>query len=137
MHNLLQDIGGHSESARTPSILAATATESHNVFTAPFAGRIKKIHVVPQASVTGDDTDRKNLNFIDKGSDGLGAVEVANLDLVTGTDLTAFKRTTISAVLDNRMAAGDVLVMEAEKIGGGVLLPDMLVLIEFEPDHAP
>ena len=46
--------------------------------------------------VTGDDTDRKNLNILDKGVAGDESVELGALDLATGTDLDANDPATIT-----------------------------------------
>lgn len=137
MHTNLQSIpGSHSASAYLASVLAATATEKHMLFVAPFACRVKKIYITPQAAVTGDTTNTKHLNVQDEGSSGSGDTEIANLDLATGTNLVAFDEKAISESLDVQMAEGDTLTLEYEKQGTGVLIPELLARIVFEPDYA-
>ncbi len=118
-----------------PSVAAATATESHPIFSAPDACIVTSVKIIPQAAVTGDNTDRKNLNIIDCGSDGSGTTEVGNLDLATGVNLTAFDEKNIplnSTYTDGvTMAKGDVIKLQFEKAGNGVLVPNLLVRVEY------
>ena len=123
--------------ARIPAHLAATATEEWPVFRAPFACTLKKLDIVPQAAVTGDNTNRTNLNIVNKGNAGSGTTEVANLDLATGTNLTAFDSTNIplntTYASGVTLAEGDVVTIQQEKIGTGVNVPECLVYLEINP----
>jgi len=125
-------------SSSIPSHAAATATEEWPVFRAPFACKLKKLDIVPQAAVTGDDTNRTNFNIIDKDADGSGTTEVGNLDLATGVNLVAFDSTNIplnaTYLADGvALAEGDVVSIQHEKVGNGVLVPYCDVYIEYYP----
>jgi hypothetical protein len=123
----LADIpGSHDRTGFVPAVAAANATEKHPVFRAPFACEVTKLHVVPRANVTGNDTNRKNLNV------KKAATEIGNLDLVTGVDLAASVSRTIS-LTKTKLVVGETLDLEVEKVGTGVDLPDLHVEVEFVP----
>jgi hypothetical protein len=128
-------IGSHVAHMLVPSVAAADATELHPIFIAPIKCVVLGVQIVPQAAVTGDNTDTKNLNILNAGADGSGSTEVANLDLVTGTDLVANDAEDIplNTTYDDgvELAEGDVLALQVEKVGNGVLLPDLLVEVKF------
>lgn len=121
-----------------PSVAAADSTEAHPIFVAPFKCKVTKVGIVPQAAVTGNTTNTKNLNIIDNGSAGSGSTEVGNLDLITGVDLTAMDYTeiplnsTYSAGVS--MEEGDVLSLSFEEVNSGVLIPDVIVQVEWKRD---
>lgn len=117
---------------------AATATEQWPIFRAPVACTVKKVTVVPQAAATGDNTNTTNLNIINKGSAGAGTTEIGNLDPVTGVNLVAFDDTNIPfnatyLVPGVTLAEGDTLTLQHEKVGTGLLIPELLVHIEYYP----
>jgi hypothetical protein len=123
-------------------VAAATTTESHPLFVAPQKCRVTLVDIIPQAAVTGDNSNTKKLNIINKGSAGSGSTEVGNLDLTTGVNLVAhdLKNIPLNATyidpIGVEMAAGDVLAVEYEKVGNGVLIPDCDALITWEPSAA-
>ncbi len=111
-------------------VLAATATESHVLYVTPYRMRLNAVRVIARAAVTGDDTDRKNFNIINRGVDGSGSAELAALDLATGVDLVAFDQKTIASGLSVDLPTGTVIAVEYEKIGSGVLIPDVTFEID-------
>lgn len=117
-----------------PSVLAATATEAHPIFVAPFRCKIPVdgVNFVPQAAVTGDNSNTKNLNVVNKGAAGAGTTEVGHKDLTTGVDLVAFDKTAITLTAATVLEAGDVLALQVEKVGTGVLLPNLHFEISFK-----
>lgn len=118
------------------SVAALDATESHPIFCAPFNCTVTKVGIIPRAAVTGNTTNSKNLNIVDAGSAGLGVTEVGNLDLITNVNLTALDYTEIplNATYTSgvEMDEGDVLNLEFEEVTSGVLIPDLIVLIEWK-----
>lgn len=130
-----QMLGTQESTAFVPSILAATATEVHPIFRAPFACIIPTdgVNVVPQADVTGDDTNTKYLNIQNRGSAGTGTTEIGHLDLATGVDLVDFDSKNIPLTAAVTLAAGDVLAVQVEKVGTGVLLPNLHFVITYKP----
>lgn len=135
----LGDIQGeHSARAHLSSVAAGDATEEQAIFRAPFRCFVKRVSIIPNAAVTGDDTDRKNLNVRNKGSDGSGTTELGALDLDTGTDLVAFDAKDIVSGLSESstgaaMAEGDVLGLQVEKVGTGVIVPESMIEVIFVP----
>lgn len=127
--------GIHSRVHVTPSHLAATATEEYPVFVAPFPCLITGLAIIPQAAVTGADTNTTHLNVKNKGSAGSGTTEIANKDLVSGTNLAAFDLNTITltgTTAQKTLAEGDVLSLEFEKVGTGLLVPSGMLQVSFE-----
>lgn len=119
------------------AVLAATATQQDPIFIAPCACKVTAVSIVPQAASTGDNTNTKNLNVINKGSDGTGTTEVANLDLATGVNLVAFdeKAIPLNATYTNgvSLSEGDVLSLQTEKVGTGVAVGPFIVSIDYVP----
>ena len=130
--------GSFYDKAITGAVAAGDATEEQVIFVAPDDCVIQGFSITPDSAVSGDDTDRKNLNFINKGSDGSGTTELANLDLETDTDLSAAVETEITAtgtaIASRRLSQGDVVVLEIEQVASGVALPRMLVESEYRWD---
>lgn len=113
-----------------PSHAAATATESITVFVADRACRVKKVDFYASAAVTGDDTNRTNLNVLHN------ATEKANYDLSTGNDLAAnTKKNLYAPATPLSLAAGDRIILQFEKVASGVLVPHSTVHVvtDFEP----
>lgn len=128
-------LGTQTADGFVPSVAAATATEVHPIFVAPIRCIIPTngVNFVPQAAVTGDNTNTKNLNVQNRGSAGSGTTEVGNLDLVTGVNLVAFDKTNIPLGAALTLEAGDVLGLQVEKVGTGVLIPNIMFEITFKP----
>jgi hypothetical protein len=117
-----------------PPIIAGAATQEDPLFLAPINCVLLGVAIVPQASVVGNTGTCKNLNLVDKGLSGIGAVEFGNLDLVTGEDLTAFDAkvlpVTATAGSDGHVLhAGDVVTLQTELVGGGVAIPGLLIYL--------
>lgn len=128
--------GEYYVTAYVPPILAGAATQEDPLFLAPVNCVLLAVSIVPQASVVGNDANRKNLNLVDKGGDGLGVTEFGNLDLVTGENLTAFDAhaiaVTATAGSDGRVLhAGDVVTLQTELVNGGVAMPGLIVHMAF------
>ena len=130
--DFLYDIpGNHRSTQAIDPVDAGDATEEQLIFVAPTKCTVKGVAITPDADVTGNDTNTKNLNVVNKGSDGTGSTEIANLDLATGTDLSEFDRTAISASLDVDLEAGDSLTLQIEQVGSGVAIPRSLVDVDY------
>ena len=127
----------YRETHKEPQVAAATATSSFAIFTAPQKGRVLRVSITPDAAATGDNTNSKNLNLVNKGAAGAGTTEVGNLDLVTGVDLVAFdeKEIPLNATYANGvdMAEGDVLALQVEKVGTGVAVGPARVQVDWIP----
>ncbi len=73
--------GPHMAQATVPAVGSGDATIVYPIFVAPFACRVKAIHGVPQGACAGHATNTRNLNVLNKGTDGTGTTEIANYDL--------------------------------------------------------
>lgn len=127
-------VGVHKSLVKVVSHAAATATEQWPIFMAPFPCLVTAVKVVAQAAVTGADTNTTHLNIINKGSAGAGTTEIANRDLVLGTDLVGFGDTSIAltgTTAQKTLAEGDVLTLQHEKVGTGLLVPELLVEVSY------
>ena len=106
-----------------PAHAAATATESVPIFTAQRACRVKSVTFITGAAVTGDNTNRTNINLVKN------TTEIGNFDTVTTTgDITAKTPVTLLSTT-TALAAGDDLYIELEKVSSGVALPALLVTV--------
>jgi hypothetical protein len=127
----------YNAQAFVAQVLAATATREDPIFVAPVKCRVVGIEVVPQTATTGNNTNSKNLNVIDKGAAGVGTTEVATKDLVTGVDLTALDRyeiplnTTYANGVD--MDEGDTMTLQTELVGTGVIVGPFHVQVDWIP----
>jgi hypothetical protein len=125
-HRIYDVPGSHFRSGFVPAVAAAAVTETHPIFQAPVKCKGVKVHLLPRAGVTGDNTNRKNLNV------KKGPTEIGNLDLVTGVNLAALTRRTIT-LTQTALDEGGVLSLEYEKVGTGMDVPDLDVEVEFVP----
>lgn len=127
--NFMGDIpGDHEQVQTTEEVLLGDATEEQTIFVAPFACVITGVAITADADAAGDNTNRKNLNVIDKGADGNGTTEIANLDLTLAVDLDANDERAIPlSVTTNVLAEGEALTLEIEQVGTGVTIPRSLV----------
>lgn len=137
--NQLGDIPGAKfyATAYAPQHAAATATEVVPIFVAGENCRVRKVSFLPNAAVTGDDTNRTNLNMQNRGASGAGTTEIGNLDLATGVDLVATDEKIVyqpATPLD--LDAGHVLAVQYEKVASGVLVPPGQWVIEYDLNRA-
>lgn len=127
----------NSDRVHVATIAAGTATREDPIFAAPAKCRVKAVTVTPQVASTGDNTNRKNLNVLNKGAAGAGTTELGNLDLVTGVNLVAFDESNISFNATYAAGAdlneGDVLTLQTELAGTGVAVGPFLVTVDWVP----
>lgn len=123
-NSFLKGIPGQHR-ALVPNIAhaAATATEYICAWVAPFAGRLIAVNWIPLASVTGTATNYTNLNVINRGASGSGTTELANVDYASGTNATGSDGNAIASGLTTALAQGDVIAIQAEKVGTGLDIP--------------
>jgi hypothetical protein len=101
---------------------------------APFAGTVTKVQYLPQAAMTGDNTNARTFTLINKGQAGLGTTVVATLAMTTGVNGVAFdeKDATLSVVANAvNVAAGDILAWSSVHTGTGIADPGGRVQVEF------
>lgn len=126
MQNVKHIPSGHTQVFPVTAVGAGDATEEQVIGIIPFNAVLRWVSIIPSAGVTGDDTNRKNLNV------KVGGTEVANLDLATGTDLTVDAENQINTTeLSTTLTKGVPIKLEIEQVGTGVAIPASHVLIEF------
>lgn len=133
MATSIHDIPGtHVAYVLLPAHAAATATESIPIFRAPFACRVTAVRVTPGAAATGDNTNRTNVNLLNGGAAGTGTTELGNLDYATGTDAAVgVTQDVYASSTGTALAANDLLKIQFEKVGTGLLLGVALCTIEY------
>lgn len=113
-----------------PATLAADATKAWPVFLASQDVQVVGAYHVPQATITGADTNSFNLNLINAGKNGAGTTEVGHVDYTSGTDAVAFGAVSLG-VTPFTLAAGAVLTAQREKVGTGLAMPEGVVVIVY------
>lgn len=113
-------------------VAAGTATSSFSIFTAPCPCRVRAVTFTPDVATTGNNSNTKNLNVVNKGASGAGTTEIGNLDLLTGVNLVAFDETNIP-ITATALAEGDVLALQVEQVGTGVAVGGGQVNVDWEP----
>jgi hypothetical protein len=118
--------------ATIPALGAAVAGDQ-TLGKAPFAGTVTAVTLVPEAAITGDNTNTRTLTLVNKGQTGAGSTVVATLAFTTGVNGVAFdeRAFTLSAVANaTTVAEGDVLAVVEAVAGTGLAQPGGLVQVE-------
>ena len=123
--------GTHIATAYVPAHTGTDSTEKWPVFCAPFNCTITSLLIVPKDDVTGQDTNTTNLNIINVGSAGTGTTEIGNYNLISDNNLTALDAYEFTLTATN-LSEHDVIVLEHEKQGTGLDVPELLVKIEYK-----
>ncbi|MBI4250997.1 MAG: hypothetical protein HY618_00925 [Candidatus Tectomicrobia bacterium] len=126
--------GTYDMQAHIEPTAAADASKTHVVFLAPAAVKLEKVKVIPGAAVTGANTNTKHLNLINRGTNGAGAAEIANRDLVLGTDIGVAGVDLYAPASPLELAQGAQIGLQIEQIGTGQALPPLAVVVEFSPN---
>ena len=103
---------------------------------APVSGRVSGVSYLPSAGLSGANTNSRTLSLINKGDAGAGTTSIASLDLVSGTDLTAFDEKTITlagTATDRDVVAGDVLQWQSLHVLTGIVDPGGTVVVTIAP----
>lgn len=122
---------------RTLSILfAALATNvdgSLILGECPFAGDVTSVKFIPNAAITGQDTDTRRIALTNRGTAGLGTTEIAALQFNAGVNGVKWdaKALTLSATPANvEVLAGEVLTIDSTTPGTGLADPGGLYIVE-------
>lgn len=120
--------------ATIPAPAAAGTNLDQAVTEAPYDATVTKVALVPEAAVTGDNTNTRTFTLVNKGQSGAGTTVVATLALTTGNNLVAFdeKLFTLSVVAGaTTVVAGDVLLCNEVTAGTGLAHSGGRVVVEF------
>jgi len=120
----IKDIqGGH----QLPADIAAVAGGSDGeqvVAVAPFRCVVTAVSYVPAAAITGHASNNFDLQLRNRGSDGTGTADVANLEFLAGVNGTAFEASALTVdTANDELAEGDVLSLEKVEGGTGLAMP--------------
>ena len=124
-------VGYLYEAVPTVAHAAATATEYIGQWVAPHDCRLRAVYFLPLAAVTGANTNTTHLNVINVGV-AAGTTELANLDLTSTNNLTGRAKNVITQALTTDLSAGDVIALEAEKVGTGLDVPAGVMFIAYD-----
>lgn len=112
---------------------AATAIDaSTTVLEAPFAGTVTGVEYVPNAAITGANTDTRKVALVNKGQSGAGSTEIASIQFNAGVNGVGFdaKALTLSGTPANLVIApGDVLAWVSTHVGTGLADPGGTVFV--------
>jgi hypothetical protein len=99
----------------------------------PFDGTVTRVAYIPNATITGANTNSRTFTVTNQGQAGAGTTNVATLAMVSGVNATGddAKAITLSGTAANlAVAAGDVLTFESTHIGTGIADPGGTALVE-------
>jgi hypothetical protein len=129
---------GQTYEATIPAQTAATDVDNI-VAEAPFDGVVTGVSIIPEAAVTGNDTDTRTFTLINKGQSGAGTTVVATLALETGVNLVAFDEKAFDLSEDEEdleVTAGDVLVIAEVTPGNGLAHSGGRIQVTIAPKYA-
>lgn len=119
-------------STRVPAVATAGNDLSTTIGRAPFAGTVSAVTYIPDAALTGANTNSRTLQLRNRAQDGTGTTAVASLALTAGSNLVAFDESTLTlsgTPANLNVASGDVLEFFSQHIGTGITDPGGLVTV--------
>lgn len=114
------------------SAAATAASDDTVVGQAPFDCTVTKVEYVPEAAITGADTNSRTVSLVNKGQAGSGSTTVASLAFTSGVNAAANdeKAVTLSGTAANLdLSSGDTLQWRSVAVGSGLADPGGLVRI--------
>jgi hypothetical protein len=86
---------------------------------------------IPNAAITGANTNTRRLRVINRGQDGTGTTVVAELQFNAGVNAAAGdeRALTLQAAGTLELATGDVLALESAAVGTGIADPGGVVQV--------
>ena len=115
--------------------VAAGSDDSFTFPDIPATGRVTEISFTPEAAETGDNTNSRTYQLVNKGNTGAGTTVIGTISLPTGTNLAAFdeKNATLSVTAsDLVVTADDVLAWVSTHTGTGTADPGGIVKVTIE-----
>lgn len=116
--------------------VGATTDRQDVLGTAQFPATVTRAVFIPNAAITGNDTNKFTLTIVNEGQAGTGTTVVATLDFVANVNGVAGdeKEFTLSATAANlEIAEGDVLSVNSDATGGsGLANPGGVLRVEGE-----
>jgi hypothetical protein len=118
--------------ADVPAVSTAGNDDDTVIAQAPFDCTVTAVQYVPEAAITGANTNTRSVSLINKGAAGSGTTSVAALQFDSGVNASANdeKAITLSGTAANLvLAAGDTLLWRSLHIGTGQTDPGGLVRV--------
>ncbi|MGA5635074.1 hypothetical protein [Streptomyces lydicamycinicus] len=118
--------------ADVPAVGTAGNDDDTVIFQAPFDCTVTTVEYVPEAAITGADTNSRTLSLVNKGQAGSGSTTVATLALTSGVNATAYneRAVTLSGTAANLvLTAGDTVQWRSVHVGTGITDPGGLVRV--------
>lgn len=115
-----------------PAVSTAGNDDDTVLGQAPFACTVTSVQYVPEAAITGADTNSRTVSLVNKGQAGSGSTTVATLALTNGVNAAANdeKAITLSGTAANlALAAGDTLQWRSIHVGTGITDPGGVVRV--------
>jgi hypothetical protein len=115
-----------------PAVSTAGNDDDTVLGQAPFACTVTAVQYVPEAAITGADTNSRTVSLVNKGQVGSGTTTVASLALTNGVNAAANdeKTITLSGTAANLvLAAGDTLQWRSIHVGTGITDPGGVVRV--------
>ena len=117
--------------------VAAGADATVPVVKAPFDGTVSA-SFVPNALITGADTNTRRHRLVNKGSGGAGSAVAAELQYNNGINAAANDEKTITAsatAADLAVVEGDIIAFQSTHIGTGLADPGGLLIVVVTRDN--
>lgn len=105
------------------------------IFRAPFDGVVTAGKFMPSGNITGNDTNRRDLDLVRWNAAGVGGNTVAKIDFISGVDAEAQSEIdfTLQGDIDNQtIAEGEYLHLVSDAVASGVADPGGLIVVTFE-----
>jgi len=121
------------EGSTLPSLTAGTAGDQV-VARAPFAGTVSAASFIPEAAITGDNTNTRTLTLQNRGQSGSGTTAILTIAFTTGNNAAQFdeKAFTLSGTAANLVVASGDIIAVVETVGGtGLANPGGRVEVTF------
>lgn len=114
----------------------ATAVDGQQTIgEAPNGGTVTSVSYIPEAAITGANTDTRRLSLVNRGQAGAGTTEIAALAFTAGVNGVENdeKALTLNATYASRkVSKGDVLELVSDSQGTGLADPGGLVQVEIQ-----
>jgi hypothetical protein len=118
--------------ADVPAVSTAGNDDDSIIGQAPFDCTVTAVQYVPEAAITGANTNTRSVSLINKGQTGAGTTSVATLQFDSGVNATAADEKTIAlsgTAVNLVLAAGDTLLWRSLHVGTGITDPGGLVRV--------
>jgi hypothetical protein len=118
-----------------PAAAAADATADFPIGRVPITGTVTSVNIIPQADLTGADTNSATLSVVNKGLDGNGTTVIASKAFTNGVNALDFDETALTlsvTAADLAVTAGQVLALRRTKVGTGLATPILVPVVNVQ-----